>query len=131
MPFPVQRIQTDCELESFALKFQEKLKEYAIKFRPIEPHLPHLNGKVERSQKTDVKEFDPTVNLKDPELIKKLQEWQDYYNEFRSHDSLNGKIPWEKWYELALTTPYHDEVEAAFDESKERLRLQNYRHDLY
>jgi len=28
-----------------------------------------------------------------------------------------------------MQTPYHDE--AAFDESKERLRLQNYRDDLY
>jgi hypothetical protein len=27
--------------------------------------------------------------------------------------------------------PYHDEVEATFDDSKEWLRLQNYRDDLY
>jgi hypothetical protein len=30
-----------------------------------------------------------------------------------------------------MKTPYHDEVEAVFDESKERIRLQNYRDDLY
>ena len=30
-----------------------------------------------------------------------------------------------------MKTPYQDEVEAAFDESKERLRLQNYKDDLY
>lgn len=66
-----------------------------------------------------------------PELKKKLQDWQDYYNEFRPHGSLNGKTPWEKWGELFMQAPYHDEIEAAFDESKERLRLQNYRDDLY
>jgi len=53
MPFPIQRIQSDRGLEFFAYKFQEKLKKYAIKFRPIKPRAPHLNGKVERSQRTD------------------------------------------------------------------------------
>ena len=51
MPFPVQRIQTDRGREFFALKVQQKLKEYHIKFRPNKPGSPHLNGKVERSQK--------------------------------------------------------------------------------
>ena len=131
MPFPIQRIQTDHGLGFFALKFQKKLKEYAIKFRPIKPRSPHLNGKVERSQRADLEEFCPTVSLKDPELKKKLQEWQDYYNEFRPHGSLNSKPPWEKWNNPAMKTSYWDEVEAAFDESKERLRLQDYRDDLY
>ena len=131
MPFPIQRIQSDRGLEFFAHKFQEKLKAYAIKFRPVKPRSPHLNGKVERSQRTDLEEFYSTVDLKDPELKKKLQDWQDYYNEFRPHGSLNSKTPWERWTELSITTSYRDEVEAAFDESKERLRLQNYRDDLY
>jgi len=30
-----------------------------------------------------------------------------------------------------MKTPYRDEVEATFNESKERLRLQNYKDDLY
>jgi len=49
MPFPIQRIQTDRSQEFFAYKFQEKLLEYGIKFRPIRSRSPHLNGKVERS----------------------------------------------------------------------------------
>lgn len=32
--------------------FQEELHEYFIKFRPIKPRSPHLNGKVERTQQT-------------------------------------------------------------------------------
>lgn len=131
MPFPIQRIQTDRGLEFFAIKFQEKLKQYATKFRPIKPRSPHLNGKVERSQRTDLEEFYPTVSLQDSELHQKLADWQDYYNEFRPHGSLDSKTPWEKWNELVIKTPYHDEVEAAFDESKERIRLQNYKDDLY
>ena len=47
-PFSIQRIQTDRGHEFFATKVQQKLMEYCIKFRPIRPGSPHLNGKVER-----------------------------------------------------------------------------------
>ena len=50
MPFPIQRIQTDRRTELFAEAVQNWLKENFIKFRPIPPRSPHLNGKVERSQ---------------------------------------------------------------------------------
>ena len=108
----------------------KKLAE-AIKFRPIKPRSPYLNGKVECSQRTDLEEFYSTVDLQDTKLQQKLRDWQDYYNEFRPHGSLGSKTPWEKWTELVMKTPYQDEVEAAVDESKERLRLQNYKDDLY
>ena len=63
-----QRIQTDRGLEFFATKVQEKLMEKGIKFRPNKPGSPHLNGKVERSQKTDKTEFYTTVDLADENL---------------------------------------------------------------
>jgi len=56
-PFPVQRTQTDRGLEFFAEGVQQKLMSLGIKFRPNKPGSPHLNGKVERSQKTDLEEF--------------------------------------------------------------------------
>lgn len=93
--------------------------------------ISEIHRKVERSQRTDLEEFYPTVDLKDSQMNEKLQEWQDYYNEDRLHGSLNGRTPWEKWQDLSMKTPYRDEVEAAFDETKERLRLQNYKDDLY
>ncbi len=34
-----------------------------IKFHPNKPGSPHLNGKVERSQKTDKSEFYPTIDV--------------------------------------------------------------------
>lgn len=37
MPFPIQRIQTDRGREFFAYKFQERLMEHGIKFRPNKP----------------------------------------------------------------------------------------------
>ena len=129
-PFPIQRIQSDRGQEFFGYKFQEKLGEYAIKFGPNKPASPHLNGKVERSQKTDLAEFWSLVDLKDVNLSEKLREWQDYYNHFRVPGSLKGQTPWEKWWDLASKTPIYEEVEALYDYSKERIKLQNYRADL-
>ena len=73
---------------------------YGIKFRPIKPGSPHLNGKVERSQKTDLEEFYSTVELKSSDLEDRLQEWQHYYNWDRPHGALNGKTPIDRWSEL-------------------------------
>ncbi len=80
MPFPVQRIQTDRGREFFAVKVQERLKQYSIKFRPNKPGSPHLNGKVERSHQTDRTEFYATVDFTDDNLDLLLAEWQHYYN---------------------------------------------------
>jgi transposase InsO family protein len=96
LPFPIQRIQTDQGMEFFAYEFQQRLIDYAIKFRPIKPRSPHLNGKVERTQKTDWEEFYSTVDLDSPNLNEKLREWQDYYNHERPHVSLKKQVPWEK-----------------------------------
>ena len=128
-PFPIQRIQTDRGREFFAYCFQEKLMEYGIKFRPIKPASPHLNGKVERSQRTDIEEFYSTVNLTAADLSAQLQSWQDHYNQHRPHGSLSGRTPWQVWYERCSLTPFCDEVEAKYDRSAERLRHPVYRID--
>jgi transposase InsO family protein len=65
--------------------------EYGIKFRPIKPRSPHLNGKVERSHRTDLEQFYPTVDLKAPDLPDRLAEWQHYYNWDRPHGALGGQ----------------------------------------
>jgi len=44
MPFPIQRIQTDRGGEFFAESVQRRLMSECIKFRPIPPRFPHLNG---------------------------------------------------------------------------------------
>ena len=108
-PFPIQRIQTDRGREFFGIKVREKLMELCIKFRPIKPRSPHLNGKVERSHKTDMQEFYSTVSLDDPELENKLEEWQFHYNWHRPHGALNGKAPIDKVCGLISKTPIWDE----------------------
>ena len=50
-PFPIQRIQSDRGGEFIGREFQDALREECIKFRPNRPRAPHLNGKVERSQR--------------------------------------------------------------------------------
>jgi transposase InsO family protein len=129
-PFSIQRIQTDRGREFFAYAFQEKLMEYGIKFRPLKPASPHLNGKVERSQRTDLEEFYATEDLSAEDLADRLDHWQLPYNEFRVHGSLDGRTPWQVWYERAQRTPLFEEVEALYDESVERIRHPDYRIDL-
>ena len=130
MPFPIQRIQTDRGREFFAIKVQERLMDYGIKFRPNKPGSPHLNGKVERSQRTDKEEFYATVSLKLEELEEKIHEWQHYYNWQRAHGSLKGKTPMEKVCVLLDKTPLTEEVLEKYDRSRERIQEANYQNDL-
>ena len=119
MPFPIQRFQTDNGREFTAYKVQDLLLEWGIKFRPIRRGAPHLNGKVERAQKTVLDEFYPDANLDDEFLQDRLEEWQFYYNWQRVHGSL-GKTPMERCCELFYKTPFSEEVELLFDEDRER-----------
>jgi putative transposase len=50
---------------------QQKLMKLSIKFIANKPGYPHLNGKIERSQKTDGEEFYLITDLSD---FKKLRE---------------------------------------------------------
>jgi transposase InsO family protein len=129
-PFPIQRVQTDRGREFFDLRVQDRLKEFCIKLRLNKPRSPHLNGKVERSQKTDLDEFYTMVNLKDPNLPDRLQEWLHYYNWERGHGSLHDQTPMERYFLLSEKTPFSDEVEAAYDPEKERTQDPNYQVDL-
>lgn len=110
--FPVQRVQTDWGTEFFNDLFQEELVCHYIKFRPIKPRSPHLNGKVERSQLTDKSEFYSTIPRKERgiNLSPRLLEWQDFYNHKRPHASLNGKTPYEKLLDVEFLIPIQPEV---------------------
>lgn len=130
MPFPIQRVQTDRETEFFAVKVQKKLMEYGIKFRPNKPASPHLNGKVERSQRTDKEEFYATVNLNLEELQESLAEWQHYYNWHRSHGSLKGKTPIDVICERMEKTPIWDDILKSYDIDNERVQQSNYQRGL-
>jgi transposase InsO family protein len=130
-PFPIQRIQTDRGLEFFAENVQRKLMVLGIKFRPNKPGSPHLNGKVERSQKTDLEEFYAIADLSDFEnLREELAQWQFFYNWQRPHGSLKGKTPSEIVANLGEKTPFSDEVLGNYNLNNERIQIANYQIDL-
>jgi transposase InsO family protein len=127
MPFPVQRIQTDRGGEFYAYEVQNRLRDWRIKFRPNRPRAPHLNGKVERAQRTALEEFWPTTGLKAPELPSRLEAWRCFYNQHRPHTALGGKTPAERVKDLAGLIPSPETVHAAYDPTKEIIRSQNSR----
>lgn len=126
MPFPIQRIQTDRGTEFFAERVQRRLKEEFIKFRPLPPRSRHLNGKVERSQLTDLTEFWSRHPPGEPDLESRVEEWQFVYNWRRSHGGLKGKTPADRLAELVEKTPLREDVALAYDAAKERLRYSNW-----
>ena len=97
-PFPILHLQTDWGTEFFNDAFQEELHAHYIKYRPIKPRTPHLNGKVERTQQTDKTEFWSCFDLSDQslDLNALAMEWQEFYNKKRPHSSLRGLAPWQK-----------------------------------
>lgn len=128
--FPIQRIQTDWGTEFYNDLFQEELAVHFIKFRPIKPRSPHLNGKVERSQKTDKAEFYSHLDLRDKELQLEplLAEWEYFYNHKRPHASLKGKTPYERYLELETKIPIQPDVTGKYWEKEEIIRPRNYQY---
>jgi len=126
MPFPIQRIQTDRGREFTAYPVRDTLLAWGIKWRPNRPGAPHLNGKVERVQKTDLREFYAVTDLSRPDLAEELACFQHYYNWDRIHGSL-GMAPMERYFQLSPKVPYSDEIAGWFDETSERERLSQIR----
>lgn len=122
MHFPIQRLQTDLGKEFTAYSVQDLLKQYSIKYRPIRPASPHLNGKVERAQQTVLMEFfavkDSGLSLED--LDDELAYWQHYYNWERIHGSVSTP-PIDKVLSLSKKTPFWDEVIENYSPEKEGL----------
>lgn len=129
MPFPIQRIQTDRGTAFFAESVQKYLMSQCIKFRPIPPRSPHLNGKVERSQLTDKVEFWSRYSPKAQGIDERIQAWQFEYNWRRPHGSLSGKTPAGKLTEVSEQTPFSEEVALAYDVRKERIRYSDWKVD--
>jgi transposase InsO family protein len=130
MPIATETIQTDCGIEFMAFKVQLRLRELCIKFRPIRPGAPHLNGKVERTQKTDVDEFWSLINVGSDDLEDQLTEWQHCYNWERVHGSI-GMPPIDKLCSLIHEAPYWEDVIATYDPSQKHFREREYEADTH
>jgi transposase InsO family protein len=62
----------------------------------IKSRTPQLNGKVERSHRTDKDELHQLLTYRDDvDLEKKLAEWEHFYNYNRPHGAHDGKTPYE------------------------------------
>jgi transposase InsO family protein len=99
-PFAIQKIQTDND-SSFGPQFTWHLSDLSISHRHIPPGCPEVNGKVERSHKTDSEEFYRGKHFRHKkDLARKLKRWEAEYNEDRPHLALKGKTPAERLREL-------------------------------
>ena len=72
------------------------LADRGIRHVYIKPRTPRLNGKVERSHRTDKQEFYQLLTYTgEVDLNAKLAEWERFYNYQRPHGAFRGKTPYE------------------------------------
>ena len=94
-PFRIQTIRTDRGHELQAL-FHWHVADKGMEHVYIKPRTLQLNGKVERSHRTDKDEFYQLLTYKDDvDLEKKLAVWERFYNYDRPHGAHKGKTPYE------------------------------------
>jgi transposase InsO family protein len=94
-PFRISTVRTDRGHE-FQARFHWHVEDQGIRHVYIKPRTPQLNGKVERSHRTDHTEFYQLLTYTDDvDLNAKLEAWEDFYNYDRPHISLDGKTPYE------------------------------------
>ena len=94
-PFRVHTIRTDRGHEFQAL-FHWHVEDKGIRHVYIKPRSPELNGKVERSHRTDGEEFYQLLSYTgDVDLNQRLAEWERFYNFDRPHGAHAGKTPYE------------------------------------
>ncbi len=94
-PFRIHTVRTDRGHEWQAL-FHWHVEDKGIRHVYIKPRSPQLNGKVERSHRTDQEEFYQLLSFTDDvDLLKKLAAWKDLYNLNRPHGAHKGQTPYE------------------------------------
>jgi transposase InsO family protein len=95
-PFRIHTVRTDRGHEFQAL-FHWHLADQGIRHVYIKARTPQLNGKVERSHRTDQQEFYQLLSYTDDvDLAKRLAEWEEFYNYHRPHGAFAGKTPYEE-----------------------------------
>ena len=94
-PFRINTIRTDRGHE-FQARFHWHVEDHGMRHVYIKPQTPQLNGKVERSHRTDQTEFYQLLTYTDDmDLTAKWNAWENFYNYDRPHISLDGKTPYE------------------------------------
>ena len=94
-PFRIHTIRTDRGHE-FQARFHWHVEDKGMRHVYIKPRSPQLNGKVERSHRTDQEEFYQLLTYTDDvDLNEKLEAWENFYNFNRTHGAFEGKTPYE------------------------------------
>ena len=94
-PFRIKMIRTDNGHE-FQARFHWYCIDKGMEHVYIKPGSPKLNGKVERSHRTDKEEFYQLLKYKsDVDLNEKITEWENFYNFNRPHKSHGELTPYE------------------------------------
>jgi transposase InsO family protein len=95
-PFRIHTIRTDRGHE-FQAQFHWHVEDKGMRHVYLKPRSPQLNGKVERSHRTDQEEFYQLLTYTDDvDLNKKLKNWEEFYNYNRPHGEFEGKTTYEK-----------------------------------
>ena len=107
-PFRIREIRTELPMvaplvretigdgHEFQAKFHWHVEDLGIRHAYIRRATPQLNGKVERSHRSDQQEFYQLLSYKDDvDLEARLGEWERFYNFFRPHGEHNGQTPFE------------------------------------
>ena len=99
-PFRIHTVRSDRGHE-WQAQFHWHVEDRGIRHVYIKPRSPQLNGKVERSHRTDQEEFYQLLSYTDDvDLKAKLAEWERFYNYDRPHGAFQGKTPYEALREL-------------------------------
>jgi transposase InsO family protein len=94
-PFRIHTIRIDRGHE-FQAQFHWHVEDKGIRHVYIKPRTPQLNGKAERSHRTDREEFYQLLTYSDDvDLNQKLEAWARFYNVSRPHGAFGGKTPYE------------------------------------
>jgi transposase InsO family protein len=94
-PFRIHTIRSDRGHE-WQAQFHWHVEDKGIRHVYIKPRSPQLNGKVERSHRSDQEEFYQLLTYTDDvDLNKKLATWEAFYNFSRPHGAHDGKTPYE------------------------------------
>jgi len=100
-PFPIKAIQTD-NGSPFLKEFDKLCKEKEIPHYFIHPRTPKENTYVERSHRSDKKEFYQQGNTSSilSAMQDKIKEWEDVWNNVRPHEALGQLTPSQYFWRL-------------------------------
>lgn len=94
LPFRIREIRTDNGHE-FQAKFHWHVEDKGIRHAYIKPSSPQLNGKVERSHRSDEQEFHRILSYTgDVDLGARLAGRERFHNLSRPHGAHGGKTPY-------------------------------------